>query len=97
MTFIVTSGKGRIRPCVPVGFRGVSDDDVVHRLTIAAAARVWKSALNDKADPDQRRPWGMVGHYTIVGAACRLGPPGTKLAQLLLANLGRNEGGVLLP
>jgi hypothetical protein len=31
----------------------------------------------------------MVGHYTIAGAACRLGPPGSALARLLLANRDR--------
>ena len=31
----------------------------------------------------------MVGHCTIAGAACRLGPPGTALARLLLANRDR--------
>jgi hypothetical protein len=31
----------------------------------------------------------MVGHYTIAGAACRLGPPGSALARLLLGNRDR--------
>ena len=37
----------------------------------------------------QREHWGMVGHYTIAGAACQLGPAGTKLAQLLRDNRDR--------
>jgi hypothetical protein len=39
--------------------------------------------MTNEADADQREHWGMVGHYTIAGAACQLAPAGTKLAQLL--------------
>ena len=45
--------------------------------------------MTDEARADQREHWGMVGHYTIAGAACRLGPAGTKLAQLLRDNRDR--------
>src|ERR1700691_2156163 len=45
--------------------------------------------MTDEADADQREQWGMVGHYTIAGAACQLGPAGTKLAQLLRDNRDR--------
>ena len=45
--------------------------------------------MTDEADPDQREHWGMVGHYTIAGSACQLGPAGTKLAQLLRDNRDR--------
>jgi hypothetical protein len=45
--------------------------------------------MTDEAGPDQREHWGMVGHYTIAGSACQLGPAGTKLAQLLRDNRDR--------
>ena len=45
--------------------------------------------MTDEADSDQREHWGMVGHYTIAGAACQLGPAGTTLAQLLRDNRDR--------
>ena len=45
--------------------------------------------MTDEADADRREHWGMVGHYTIAGAACQLGPSGTKLAQLLRDNRDR--------
>src|ERR1700684_3279049 len=45
--------------------------------------------MTDEANADQREHWGMVGHYTIAGAACQLGPAGTKLAQLLRDNRDR--------
>jgi hypothetical protein len=45
--------------------------------------------MTDEANADQREHWGMVGHYTIAGAACQLGPAGTNLAQLLRDNRDR--------
>jgi hypothetical protein len=69
---------------------GGQPTDYVLASTLAGVVQtLGVTLLTDDTLADHSLYWGKVGHYKIAGSACELGPAGTKLAQLLTANLDR--------